>query len=470
MGKSEEKTMKKRSFKMPHLLWIMIGMVLLCSLLTYIIPAGQFAIDSNGKVLGDQFSYLSAQTPVSPLKALLDIFPGLTGSAAIIFIVMVCGASIQIFLDTKSFDTLLDWSLYKMQGRGETLIISVMFCLMAYLGGFGGSDALIAVIPVGVVFAKKLRLDPITALAITLFGTMIGFGTGPTKTFVVQGLMGARPFGAFFSRFIIMNVIMVIGLLMVLSYVKKIRKDPTKSPMYSAGWHPDASGSTEELKEARMDVRTLINLILFIGQFVFITVYGIIGDSSQIFAVMATVMMFVALIQGIIAGMSADEIAVSFTKGLASMAFVGFVIGMAKTVSIVLSDGNILHTIVYFVTRPLMGLPRWISSIGMTLVIAIINPIIPSATSKAAILVPILKPIGEALGMQPELIVQAFQFGDGFTNLVSPLLGWTVGGIAMANVPFDKWFKWAFPKVLILIAISCAIMFIMTITGWTGAF
>lgn len=198
MGKSEEKTMKKRSFKMPHLLWIMIGMVLLCSLLTYIIPAGQFAIDSNGKVLGDQFSYLSAQTPVSPLKALLDIFPGLTGSAAIIFIVMVCGASIQIFLDTKSFDTLLDWSLYKMQGRGETLIISVMFCLMAYLGGFGGSDALIAVIPVGVVFAKKLRLDPITALAITLFGTMIGFGTGPTKTFVVQGLMGARPFGAFF--------------------------------------------------------------------------------------------------------------------------------------------------------------------------------------------------------------------------------------------------------------------------------
>lgn len=85
-----------------------------------------------------------------------------------------------------------------MQGRGETLIISVMFCLMAYLGGFGGSDALIAVIPVGVVFAKKLRLDPITALAITLFGTMIGFGTGPTKTFVVQGLIGARPFGAFF--------------------------------------------------------------------------------------------------------------------------------------------------------------------------------------------------------------------------------------------------------------------------------
>ena len=470
MAKQAEKTKEKKGFKMPHLLWIMVGMVLVCSLLTYIIPAGQFATDANGAVLGDQFNYLGAQTPVDPIHALLDIFPGLTSSAAVIFVVMVCGASMQVFLDTKSFDTLLDWSIYKLQGRGETLIISVMFCLMAYLGGFGGSDALIAVIPVGIVFAKKLRLDPITALGITLFGTMIGFGTGPAKTFVVQGLMGTRPYGAFFTRFIIMNIIMVLGLLMVLSYVKKIRKDPTKSLMYSEGWRPDAAVSEEELKEAKMDARTIINLILFIGQFVFITIYGIVGDSSMIFTVMAVVMMFVALIQGVIAGMNADQIGNSFAKGLSDMAFVGFVIGMAKAVSLVLGDGNVLHTIVYFVTRPLMGLPRWISSIGMTLVIAIINPIIPSATSKAAILVPIMKPIGEALGMQPELIVQAFQFGDGFTNLVSPLLGWTVGGIAMAGVSFDKWFKWAFPKVLMLIGAACVIMFVMTITGWTGAF
>lgn len=470
MEKQTEKSKEKKTFKMPHLLWIMVGMVLVCSLLTYIIPAGQFATDANGAVLGDQFNYLGAQTPVDPIHALLDIFPGLTGSAAVIFVVMVCGASMQVFLDTKSFDTLLDWSLYKLQGRGETLIISVMFCLMAYLGGFGGSDALIAVIPVGIVFAKKLRLDPITALGITLFGTMIGFGTGPAKTFVVQGLMGTRPYGAFFTRFIIMNIIMVLGLLMVLSYIKKIRKDPTKSPMYSEGWRPDADVSKEELKEAKMDARTVINLILFIGQFVFITIYGIVGDSSMIFAVMAVVMMFVAMLQGVIAGMSADQIGNSFAKGLSDMAFVGFVIGMAKAVSLVLGDGNVLHTIVYFVTRPLMGLPRWISSIGMTLVIAIINPIIPSATSKAAILVPIMKPIGEALSMQPELIVQAFQFGDGFTNLISPLLGWTVGGIAMAGVSFDKWFKWAFPKVLMLIGASCVIMFVLTITGWTGAF
>lgn len=461
---------EKKPFRVPHLLWIMVGMVLVCSLLTYIIPAGQFATDANGAILGDQFSFLPEQTPVSPLQAILDIFPGLTASASVIFIVMVCGACMQVFLDTKCFDTVIDWSIYKMQGKGENILISVLFCLMAYLGGFGGSDALIAVIPVGVVFAKKMRLDPITALGITLFGTMIGFGTGPTKTFVVQGLMGTRIFGAFFSRFIIMNIMMIIGLVMVLLYVRKIRKNPEKSVMYSEGWRPEAAETELELKSAKLTWRVVVNLILFVGQFVFITVYGIVGDSSKTFEIMASTMMVVAIIQGIISGMKADDIANSFAKGLASMAFVGFVIGMAKTVSIVLGDGNILHTIVYVVTLPLMSLPRWISSVAMTLVIAIINPIIPSATSKAAILVPIIKPIGEALGMHPELIVQAFQFGDGFTNLVSPLLGWTVGGIAMAGVPFEKWFKWAFPKVLVLIGVSCIIILFLTVIGWTGTF
>lgn len=462
---------KKKKFKMPHLLWMMLGFLIICSILTYIIPAGQYATDANGNILGDQFSWLGHQTPVNPVKALLYIFPGLTGSAAVIFAVMVCGASMEVFLATKSFDKLMDYSTKKLRGKADTLIISIMFILMAYLGGFGGSDALIAIIPVGIVFARKLRLDPIVALGISLFATQIGFGTGPTKNFVTQGLMGTKLYGGFFSRFIIMNIFIVIGLVMLLAYVKKIRKNPEKSIMYASGWRPDAGDTDEEGAdtEAKMDARTVINLILFVGQFVFITVYGLVGDTSQLFAVQVTVMIVVCIIQGIIAGMGPDEIGNTFAKGLASMAFVCFVIGLARSISLVLTDGNVLHTIVYALTLPLMKLPRWISSMGMMWVIALINPIIPSATSKAAILVPIIKPIGQVLNLQPEMIVQAFQFGDGFTNLVSPLLGWTVGGVAMAKVDFNKWVKWALPKVLIFIAIASVIIIILTITNWSFA-
>lgn len=453
---------------MPHLLWIMMGILLLCSIATYIIPAGQFAVAEDGSLIGNEFQFLGHQTPVNPLQAILQIMPGLQESAAVIFVVMVSGAAIEVFLSTKCFDRFLDYSLYKMQGKGDILLISVMFFLMGYLGAFGGSDALIAIIPIGILFANKLKLDPIVGLGVSLFATQIGFGTGPTKQFVTQGLMGTKIYGGFVTRFVIMNLLLTIGLIMLLAYVKRIRKNPEKSIMYASGWRPGSGEETAgELKAAELSWKDAVNLILFFGQFVVITIYGLVGDSSQLFAVMASLMLVVAIVQGLLSGMSADEIGSTFAKGLANMAFVGFVIGLARTISLVLTAGNVLHTIVYVVTLPLLALPRWISSVGMTLVIALINPIIPSATSKAAILVPIIKPIGEVLQLNPEMVVQAFQFGDGFTNIVSPLLGWTIGGIAMAKVSYPQWLKWALPKVITLVAVSCLIVLLLTMIGWT---
>ena len=165
--------------------------------------------------------------------------------------------------------------------------------------------------------------------------------------------------------------------------------------------------------------------------------------------------------------MTPEELGQNFVKGLSSMAFVAFVIGLAKVISLVLGDGNVIHTIVYVLTKPLMELPKSVASIGLTIIVSIINPIIPSATSKAAILVPIMKPVAEALGMQLNLAVVAYQMGDSFTNLLSPLLMDDCSCV-MADVPFAKWFKWVFPKVLLFILLACLIVFVLTATGWSG--
>ena len=137
-------------------------------------------------------------------------------------------------------------------------------------------------------------------------------------------------------------------------------------------------------------------------------------------------------------------------------------------ISLVLADVNVIHTIVYVLTKPLMSLPKSVSSVGLTLIVSVINPLIPSATSKAAILVPIMKPVAEALGLHLNLAVVAYQMGDSFTNLLSPLLGWMIGSCIMAEVPFPRWFKWVFPKVITLILLACVIVFLLTVTGWTG--
>ena len=471
MGKKEAGT-KKKAFKMPHLLWIMLGLLLIASILTYIIPAGQFATDEAGNVLGDQFNYLGYQTPVNPWQMLMMIVDGFSGSAAVICTVLSMGAMTGVVLSTGAFDDILNYAIFKLKDKGEMVLISGLFILMVYLGSFGGSDALIAVVPIGVIFCKKMKLDPICAIGVTTYATLIGFGTGPTKQYITQLMMGVPMYGAFGTMFISQNFFMIVGLVFLLMYVKKIRKDPTKSLMWDEGWNPDAMevNASDESKlgtDVKLPGRSVGIVLVFALQYVIIVAYSLSGGTNTQ-PVMVALAILVSIICGIIAGYSPDKLGDEFVKGLQSMVFVCFVIGLARVMSLVLTDGNILHTIVYVLTRPLMDLPRSVASIGMTAIISVINLVILSATSKAAILVPIIQPIANTLGMDPNLAVQAFQYGDGFTNIVSPFLGWTIGSCAMAGVPYPKWLKWALPKVLGFIVLGFVIMFILTESGWTA--
>ena len=462
---------EKKAFKMPHLLWIMFGIILLSCLATYLIPAGQFMTNAAGEIVGTDFEYLGHQTPVSPWDALMLMKTGLNGAATIMFVVMVSGATINVVLETGAMDDLMNWAVYKLKDKGSGLLIALMMILMAYLGGFGGTDALIAVVPIGILFSKKLKLDPIVALGVTTFAALVGFGTGPAQQATTQMLMGVTPYSAFFTRLVIMNFFLAVAIFMVLAYVKKIRKNPEASLMYSEGWRPDAvledADESSVLKKVEMSWRKFAVIIIFLLQYLIIALYSLLGG-SETFDFMIAVMIVTMILVGIVGGMSADELGQSFARGLASMAFVAFVIGMAKVISLVLGNGNVIHTIVYVLTLPLLALPKSVSSIGLTIIVSIINPLIPSATSKAAILVPIMKPVAEALGLQPNLAVVAYQMGDSFTNLLSPLLGWMVGSCAMANVPFAKWYKWVFPKVLTFIFLACVIVLLLTVTGWSG--
>ena len=115
-----------------------------------------------------------------------------------------------------------------------------------------------------------------------------------------------------------------------------------------------------------------------------------------------------------------------------------------------------------------MNLNRGMSVIGITSVITILNPIVPSATAKAAVLMPILEPIAKTLGITSQVAVQAFLFGDAFTNMISPALGWTMGALTIAKVSYDKWFKWVIKPVIALILLSFVSVFLLDLISWTG--
>lgn len=463
---TKKETKKKSGFKIPHLLFLMLGLIMAMSIATYIIPAGQFAADpETGALMGDSFRYLGYRTPVSPWKALTLILQGFMNSSYVMSLLLIGGGTVGIIMATGAIDEMINWAVFKLQDKGIAVLVPLLFCLIAVQGAFGGGDQMIAIVPIGIMFAKKLKLDPIMAVAVSFFASFVGFAVGPTRAMTPQLMMGVEPYSGFGVRLFMMVVIILIAMGYTLAYALKVAKDPSKSLMGDTEWLKDLE--TDEKREAvALNWRAVVVTLLFFGQYALIVYMNSVLKMGV--AVMPAIMFIVSIACGIIYGMSLDDIGNAFAKGAGGMAFVGAVIGLAGTMALVMTEGNIMHTIVYVLASPLKGLGQGLASIGISLVVTVINIFIPSASAKQAILIPIIQPMAQTLNLSGNLAVSAFMIGDGFTNLITPALGVTAGSLALCGVPINKWLKFAVPIVLIMVLVSFASLYVLGAIGWTG--
>ncbi len=466
MASTTKKEKKKGGFKMPHLLFLMLGLIMLMSIATYVIPAGQYLTDpETGELMGDSFTFLGYQTPVSPWTALTLVLQGFMNSSYVMSLLLLGGGTVGIIMSTGAIDETINWAVYKLQDKGIAILVPMLFCLIAVQGAFGGGDQMIAIVPIGIMFARKLKLDPIMAVAITFFASFVGFAVGPTRAMTPQLMMGVEPYSGFGVRLIMMVLIILVAMLYTLRYAIKVSKDPSKSLMGNTDWLNDIA-ETDSREEVVLNKRALIVTFMFFAQYALIVyVNSVLGKGVK---TMPAIMIIVSIACGLIYGMSFDDIGNAFAKGVGGMAFVGAVIGLAGTMSLVMTQGNIMHTIVYFLALPLQGMGQGIAAIGMSIVVTIINLFIPSASAKQAVLIPILQPLAETLKVAGNLAVQAFMIGDGFTNLITPALGVTAGSLALCGVPLNKWLKFAMPIVIIMLLISFGSLYVLGAMGWTG--
>lgn len=274
-------------------------------------------------------------------------------------------------------------------------------------------------------------------------------------------------YSGFVERTVILLLIITICMFYTLLYARKISKDPTKSAMGNTDWMETYHAETGDGMEvvAFNPRATLVTVLFFAQYFVIVYMMTMLGMENTI---TPAVQIPVAIHCGLIYGQNLDKIGAAFAKGTSGMAFVAAVIGLAGTMSLVMENGNILHTIVYYACLLLRKLSLGLASVGMSAIVAFLNLFVPSASSKMAILIPIIKPIAESLAMSGNLAVSAFQFGDGFTNLVTPALGAPASSLAIAGVPLSKWLKWALPITLLMLVISWIILYFLGSVGWTG--
>ena len=201
----------------------------------------------------------------------------------------------------------------------------------------------------------------------------------------------------------------------------------------------------------RSSVRMFIlNLLMFTIVYMVVGVMGYGWYLPEICALF----MALGVVAGFSAGYSADDISKEFIAGAKDIFSAALVIGFAAGIIVILKDGQVIDTMLSSLASALQDAGRTGALGSMYGIQTFINIFIPSASAKAAVTIPIMAPFSDMIGVSRQATILAFQFGDGFTNMITPCSGVLMAVLSVARIPYEKWFKWVWKFILVLIVIG----------------
>ena len=461
---------EKKRFKLqvPHTYVLLLVMVLICAVLALIIPAGAYetAVDAaTGKTIKvpGTFQFLPEASALSFFDVMKEFVFGMESSSDIIFFIFILGGAFTIVQDTGAMAGGIH-AMVKRFGKQQNLILILFIFVFSVFGGtIGMAEEVIVFVPLVVMLCKQFKLDRMVALAVCMIGARVGFTTGLLNPFTVgvaQGIAGLPLYSGLGFRLIWYALILVVTCVYILRYAKKIQADPTKSIMYGVTVEEDELPD----KEVQLTGRHIAVLLLFFATMVFM-VFGVFQYGWYMEEI-ATIFLIMGILAGLIGGLGANGTAKSFVKGAKDMTYAALMVGVAKAILLVLQDGGIIDTIIYYCAGSLEQLPKMVAAWGMYVFQLVLNFFIPSGSGQAAATMPIMAPLADMLGITRQTAVLCFHYGDGFTNLVVPTLGSLMGAVAVSKVPFDRYLKWVTPLCLIWCAIGLVSVTVAVLIGF----
>lgn len=457
---NHSKDLKKRKFNMPDSYIILFLMLIMASILTYILPAGVFDRDDSSSVptvIPESYSSVDAN-PVGFFDLFISIQTGMVEAANVIFLVLIIGGSFAIIESSGAINAGIMRLIDKTRNRKTLLVISV--CTVFSVAGFLGilHTAVIAFIPVGVIIARAFKLDAITGVAIIYLGAYSGYtigGLDPITTGFAQEIAGLPVFSGLEFRFVIYLIILISTILYIIFYIRKIEKDPSKSIMGE-----EKFGTKEEAMQDTLPFTTKQKIILLYFA-ICLTVYTVgVFQVGWGLNEMAGIFLIIGIGTAIIEKVRPNNFVKTFVKGAQGMVYAGLIVGLARSIVVVLEDGLILDSVVHAISVVLEPLPAAFGALGMYFFNLLFNLIITSGSGQAAIVMPIMAPLADLMDVPRQIAVLAYNMGDGFTNTIAPTSGILMASIAVAQVSWVKWLRFMLPLLLIWVIIGSIALFI----------
>lgn len=460
---------QKRSFKFPHT-YVIIGAILVfVTILTYIIPAGQYqrVEDADGRmiVVSGSFEFIE-QTPVSPADMVMSIVEGMVQASDIIFFIFFAYGMVFMLIQTGAFFGGMGALIKRMRGK-EWLIFPVFMALLGVCGStFGLYEESYGLLPIFIGIGIALGYDGLVGGAAVVLGVATGFAAATLNPFsigVAQGIAQVPIGSGIGFRIICLVLFESLAIVYLLRYAHRVKSDPSRSVVRGVTFNVNEGMSREEMEALPFNIRQKIIIGLFL-----LTIAILIVGTTQFgwyLTELSSLFLVMTFVIGLVGGYSLSEICGFLVKSTSEVVFGALVAGIARSLGIVMGQGNITDTVIYYMASFLQNLPRELAAVGMVVVQNIMNFFIPAASGQAVVTMPIMTPLADELGLSRQIAVLAYQFGDGFSNMFWPTAVATQCGLM--GIPIQKWYKFMAPLFGLMVLLQIIMIVIATMINYS---
>lgn len=449
-------TEKRAAGQGPHVLLILAVLLLLASALTWLVPAGSYEREFHEAagqtvVIPGSFSR-TEPSPVGPWQLPGLLFEALSAGKApqLISFVLILGGAFEIVLESGAASALCTWVIRRARPGWVIPAFVGVFSVLGFTMGL--TTASIVFLPLGMTAARTLGYDETTGMAMVMLGTNAGFAAGiynPFSVGIAQTIAELPPYSGAWLRWLLLAALVTA----------------TSGYILRRAGRPITSGKLERLSDApAMTARQGAVLAVLFGGLALV-VLGVSAWGWQVPEI-ASVFLVLGLGCGAAAGFGGSRICALEVAGCKKMVSGALIIGMAAALRLVLVRGGILDSVVYGLLCLVERLPGWAQLLGMFYANALLDLLITSGSGHAAVAMPLMVPLADALQLSRQSAVLAFQLGDGLVNLTSPVSNTLVSCLALSGVSYSKWLKYFLPLVGIYMAIGTAFMLLAGAVGY----
>lgn len=459
---------------------ILVALMVLAGVLTRVLPQGQYArtLDANGNEIVVEGSYMltpeAERLPVwrwftAPIEMLGDA-QALTAIVIIVFILLVGGA-FSVLDRAGVFRYLIAATIRRFGGRKYLLLCLICLLCMALGSTMGLLEETVPLVPLLVLLSLALGWDTLTGVGMSLLSVGFGFAAGTFNPFTVavaQKLAGVPLFSGLWLRLIVFVLIYALLCVFLVHHAKKVEKNPQISYTFAQDEARrstlTASGNDEILANKAVG-RAALAFVIALG-----CVFGYVllaltipGLSDYTMVVMALALPCGALIAGGISRYNPKGIWKDFGSGVLSMAPGAVLILLSMSVRHIIEQGGILDTLLHGAYTLLQGMTPFAAILILYGIVLVFQFFVSSAASKAFLIMPLIVPLADLIGLTRQSVVLAFCFGDGFTNVFFPTNAMLLIVLGMMDIPYTKWFKWTW-KLQLAVLILTALLLIFAIS------